>query len=139
MALFTLTEAADIIDTKPAVLRLLIEEGRFEPSRWAKSNGNTDYYFTKDELETLGKLILKSEKTPAKPTAFVDDGKQETFTVAEIGALWKLSPDTIQKLFQDEPGVITLGSKNPKGKRPRVTLRVPRSVMERVKKRRSNL
>ena len=138
MTLFTLTDAADIIDTKPAVLRLLIEEGKFRPTRWTKSNGVTDYYFTKDELDTLSKLILGSQETPAK-AVFVDDGKQETFTVAEIGALWKLSADTIQKLFQDEPGVITLGNKNPKGKRPRVTLRIPRSVMERVKKRRSNL
>jgi hypothetical protein len=76
------------------------------------------------------------QKAP-KNEPFVDDGR-ETFTVAEIASLWNLSRDTIQRLFEDEPGVITLGSKTSRGKRKRVTLRIPRSVMERVKKRRSN-
>jgi predicted DNA binding CopG/RHH family protein len=68
----------------------------------------------------------------------VDDGTQETLTVAQVASLWELSPDTIQRRFEDEPGVITLGSKNPRGKRKRVTLRIPRSVMERVKRRMAN-
>jgi hypothetical protein len=78
----------------------------------------------------------KRKSTKNEP--FADDGKQETFTVAEIASLWKLSRDTIQRMFEDEPGVIALGEKNPRGKRKRVTLRIPRSVMNRVKKRRSN-
>ncbi len=69
---------------------------------------------------------------------FVDDGKQSDFTVAQIASIWQLSTDTIQRLVQDEPGVITLGNKNPRGKRKRVMLRIPREVMERVKRRRSN-
>ena len=68
---------------------------------------------------------------------FVDGGKQSDFTVAQLASIWQLSTDTIQRLFQDEPGVITLGNKNPRGKRERVTLRIPR-VMERIKRRRSN-
>jgi len=79
-----------------------------------------------------------SKRTPAKKDSFVDDGRQETFTVAQVASLWHLSPDTIQRLFHDEPGVVTLGDKNPRGKRRRVTLRIPRAVMDRVKKRRSN-
>ena len=77
------------------------------------------------------------KRIPAHIDSFVD-GRQETFTVAQIASLWHLSPDTIQRLFQDEPGVVTLGNKNPRGKRRRVTLRIPRAVMDRVKKRRSN-
>ena len=83
-------------------------------------------------------LADRAKRKSAKDASFVDDGKQETFTVAEVAELWKLSPNTIQRMFQDEAGVITLGSKNPRGKRKRVTLRIPRAVMERVKKRRSN-
>jgi len=79
-----------------------------------------------------------SKRMPANKDSFVDDGKQDTFTVAQIASLWNLSRDTIQRLFQDEPGVVVLGDKNPRGKRRRVTLRVPRAVMDRVKKRRSN-
>jgi hypothetical protein len=72
------------------------------------------------------------------PKPFGDDGKQENFTVAEIASLWKLSTDTIQRLFEHEPGVVVLGDKNPRGKRKRITLRIPRQVVERVKKTRSN-
>jgi predicted DNA binding CopG/RHH family protein len=52
--------------------------------------------------------------------------------------MWQLSTDTVQRIFQDEPGVVALGNKNPRGKRKRITLRIPRAVMERVKKTRSN-
>jgi predicted DNA binding CopG/RHH family protein len=69
----------------------------------------------------------------------VDDGTLDKFTVAQIASMWQLSTDTIQRWFEDEPGVIASGEKNPRGKRKRVTLRIPRAVMERVKKRRSNL
>jgi hypothetical protein len=42
---------------------------------------------------------------------FVDGGRQSDFTVAQLASIWQLSTDTIQRLFQDEPGVITLGNK----------------------------
>ena len=71
------------------------------------------------------------------PDCFVDDGSQTDFTVVQIASMWQLSTDTIQRLFEDEPGVIALGNKNPRGKRKRVTLRIPREVMMRIKKRRS--
>jgi hypothetical protein len=80
---------------------------------------------------------LGSEEKP-KGTPFVDDGKQETLTVAQIASLWRYSTDTVQRLFADEPGVQVIGSKNPRGKRSRTTLRIPRDVMNRVKKRLSN-
>jgi hypothetical protein len=109
---------------------------------WAR----TDIWF--DGTETIGAKPIRealadraaaqdSDEKP-KGTPFVDDGKQETFTVAQIASLWQLSPDTIQRWFEDEPGVVTSGKKNPRGKRKRITLRIPRAVMERVKKRQSN-
>ena len=78
------------------------------------------------------------KRKPSKDEPFIDDGKQETFTVAEIASLWKYSTDTVQRLFADEPGVQIIGNKNPRGKRRRVTLRIPRAVMERVKRRMAN-
>jgi hypothetical protein len=62
----------------------------------------------------------------------------EFLTVAQVAERWGLSSDTITRLFADEPGVISLGNEHPRGKRKRITLRIPRAVMERVKKRRSN-
>lgn len=78
------------------------------------------------------------KRKSSKDEPFIDDGKQETLTVAEIASLWHYSTDTIQRLFADEPGVQITGNKNPRGKRRRVTLRIPRAVMERVKRRMAN-
>jgi AraC-like DNA-binding protein len=72
-----------------------------------------------------------------KDERFVDDGTQETFSVKEIASLLNLSSDTVRRMFADEQGVITLGNENPRGKRRRVTLRIPRNVYERVKRQRA--
>lgn len=80
----------------------------------------------------------RARKRKVKDEPFIDDGKQETFTVAEVASLWHYSTDTVQRIFADEPGVQVTGNKNPRGKRKRVTLRIPRAVMLRVKKRISN-
>ncbi|HLJ48445.1 MAG TPA: hypothetical protein VKU01_20665 [Bryobacteraceae bacterium] len=56
----------------------------------------------------------------------------KVYTPAELGALWKLSDDSIRRLFQDEPGVFRLGNPNARKKRSYLTLRIPESVAERV-------
>ena len=58
-------------------------------------------------------------------------------TVAQVAERWGLSSDTITRLFADEPGVIALGKEHPRGKRRRVTLRIPVEVVERVKRKRA--
>lgn len=59
------------------------------------------------------------------------------FTPRELAELWKLSENSIRRLFQDEPGVFKLGESNPRGRRGYVTLRVPTVVVERVFRERS--
>ena len=96
--------------------------------RWVRP----EYVFGSDEAE---KPARTAKRKATKSERFVDEG-QDVFTVAQIASLWQLSTDTIQRMFADEPGVITLGDKNPRGKRKRVTLRIPRDVFERVKRKR---
>jgi hypothetical protein len=59
-------------------------------------------------------------------------GEEVFFTAIEIAKQRKLCPDTIRKLFMDEPGVLRLGSPGRRGKRQRFTLRIPKSVADRV-------
>jgi hypothetical protein len=99
--------------------------------RWVRPQ----YVFGSDEAEKPARAA-KRKATKSEP--FVDDGILDTFTVAQIASLWQLSTDTIQRWLEDEPGVIASGDKNPRGKRKRVTLRIPRAVMERVKRRMAN-
>ena len=59
------------------------------------------------------------------------------YAVAEIALMWNLSTDKVRDLFQDEPGVLVIGRRNPR-KRRYVTLRIPESVVERVHSRLSS-
>jgi hypothetical protein len=61
------------------------------------------------------------------------------YTPKELGKLWKLSENSIRRLFIDEPGVFLIGSSNPRGRRGYVTLRIPESVALRVWRRRGGV
>jgi len=66
---------------------------------------------------------------------------EEVFTVGEIAAQWKLSPDTIQRWFASEPGVMVIVRDTQKryGKRaPKKALRIPASARDRVWRKKMN-
>lgn len=145
IALFSVRDAARLSGMDYAHLLRWLNAGVFKPSQGSERfeypfnhrYEDAKYVFTQKDIDRLRDLVEGLPKS--EPDAvFSDDGKQENFTVAQVASLWHLSRDTIQRIFQDEPGVVTLGNKNPRGKRRRVTLRIPRAVMDRVKKRRSN-
>ena len=60
------------------------------------------------------------------------------YAVTEIAEMWSLSADKVRELFEDEPGVLVIGERNPRHKRRYVTLRIPQSVLERVHHRLSS-
>jgi len=135
---------SEIVGVPQALLRLWLDSGKISATATAKDTqmmlgSKMDYFFTEKDIEQVKAFARKS--APKKPEAteqFVDDGEQKFFTVAQIAFMWQLSTDIIQRLFENETGVLPLGKNNPRGKRKRITLRIPRAVMERVKKRRSN-
>lgn len=55
---------------------------------------------------------------------------EPVYTVAELAKMWKLSDDTIRRLFAGEPGVRAVSSV-PGKRRKHVSLRIPASVAER--------
>ncbi len=57
---------------------------------------------------------------------------EKHYSVQEISDKWKLSPDTIRKLFHDEQGVVRIGRPESRFKRQYFILRVPESVLLRV-------
>jgi hypothetical protein len=60
------------------------------------------------------------------------------YAVTEIAEMWNLSPDKVRELFEKEPGVLVLGERSPRHKRRYVTLRIPKTVLERVHSRLSS-
>lgn len=93
------------------------------------------YAFDERNIEQIRALAEKppSKRNNSAPLPAVKD----YYTVAEVAALLNLSPDTIRRMFADETGVIALGQDHPRGKRKRITLRIPKEVVERVKRKRA--
>jgi NADPH-dependent ferric siderophore reductase len=58
--------------------------------------------------------------------------EESVFTPEELAERTKLHASTIRKLFADQPGVIRLGRPASRGHRRYYTIRVPKSVAERV-------
>lgn len=57
--------------------------------------------------------------------------EQEFYTIAEVAKMLKVSPDTVSRLFGNEPGVIDLGSPERRHKRRYRVLRIPAAVLNR--------
>jgi AraC-like DNA-binding protein len=67
--------------------------------------------------------------------AISDKATERHFSVEEIGDLWGLSPRTVRRMFEQEPGIIVFGNMGSLKKRRYITLRIPESVLVRVHRR----
>ncbi len=57
---------------------------------------------------------------------------EQHYTPAEVGKLWGFSAQAMIRLFENEPGIVCLGTRTSRnGKQRRMFLRIPQSVMER--------
>lgn len=82
-----------------------------------------------DSTKSSEQRTKVSEETGA-PSAL-----EPLFTPADIALMWKISQDSVRRLFRRESGVLAISRPARRGKRPYVTLRVPLSVLERVRRR----
>lgn len=69
---------------------------------------------------------------PCKAQSLAMQLKNEpVFTAGELALRTKLHPETIRKMFRDEPGVLRIGGRS-RTRRQHFTLRIPQTVAERV-------
>jgi hypothetical protein len=57
------------------------------------------------------------------------------FTIGEIASMWGLCPNTVRKIFEDMEGVLKVSYprlKSRSNRKPRVSLRIPASLVARV-------
>ncbi len=54
------------------------------------------------------------------------------FSVSELAELWKLSPDSIRRIFRGRADVLKLATPEKLRKRGYCVLRIPESVMQKV-------
>lgn len=57
------------------------------------------------------------------------------YTPEQIAKAWCVHPATVRRLFREEPGVISLSVKHRTGARQRRTIRIPETVLQRVRER----
>jgi transcriptional regulator GlxA family with amidase domain len=69
-------------------------------------------------------------KAPVEGATFAEPH----LSVEDIAELWKLSRETVTRLFENEPGTVVFWRQQP-GRRIYRTLRVPESVAARVHRR----
>jgi hypothetical protein len=145
----SLKQAAKLAGITEALLALWVEQGRVKPAVSTPAAAlpvpgrpgvvREDFItpafcaFDDRNIEQI-RALAESPEPKVRRKAQTDS---EFLTVAQIAERWGLSPDTITRLFADEPGVIALGKEHPRGKRRRVTLRIPVEVVERVKRKRA--
>jgi hypothetical protein len=79
---------------------------------------------------------LAMANTPVHP-ALVESptAAERHYSPSEVAVLWRFNVETIRRLFQNEAGVMVLQSPVRKWKRPYKTIRIPHSVLERVRAR----
>jgi hypothetical protein len=69
------------------------------------------------------------------PTVVPSHLPEKFYTVRELATEWRVSEDTVRRLFEKEPGVLVLGDSSPRRKRRYRTIRIPASVLERVRRK----
>jgi hypothetical protein len=57
---------------------------------------------------------------------------EQHYTAQELSKTWAVSAMTIYRIFEDEEGVLIFGSPETLNKRKRISMRIPKSVAERV-------
>lgn len=152
MKLYDLHTASALAEIPEPVLSVWVEEGKVSAvTNLGGLFGQRGYCFDESGLRRIQELAAERQSDRARSGSNAHSRSVERkshkrdksapdaefYSVAEVAGMWNLSPDTIRRLFQDEKGVIPLGEANPRGKRRRVTLRIPREVVERVKRKRA--
>jgi hypothetical protein len=65
-----------------------------------------------------------------QPTS--DIALEPHYTVAQIAADWAMDYKTVRRLFENQPGVLAIGTEGTIRKRKYISLRIPESVRIRV-------
>ncbi len=89
-----------------------------------------------EQKQALMRERQLAARAPSVPPTPNGEFAERHYSVAEIAELWKLSVDTVRKLFANEPGLMVIGNGDPRpGTRRYRTLRIPESVVLRVYRR----
>jgi hypothetical protein len=133
MVFLTVQEAAEAADVKPALLKLWLQTGKFKiASSGTSVMGGKFYFFTEPDIVRLMKFV-KSE--PKQKAIKEKEPSDKHLTPARLAKEWDISAEKIRDIFRNEPDVIKIGKPATRHRRAYVTLRIPKEVAVRVRRR----
>ena len=84
------------------------------------------------------KLATSQGEHPAVGASMVQPDEPH-YTLDQIAKWWNLDVESVRRMFKAEPGVLRFGNaRSTPRKRAHTTLRIPRSILERVHRRMLN-
>lgn len=89
------------------------------------------------DLSTAGSPVQSEVSAPAKNGSSLEGALERHYSAKEIAQLWGLCENSVRELFKHEPGVVRIQRPKSRWKRAYTTLRIPKSVLERVHRRMS--
>jgi hypothetical protein len=89
-------------------------------------------------IEEKSQWMRERQAVPSRPEPAPCTATERHYSVAEVAVLWNTSKDSIRRIFQSEPGVMTFGDTGSPHKRRYLTMRIPHSVLVRVHRRLTN-
>jgi hypothetical protein len=94
---------------------------------------------TRISFEQKASWMRERQSPTSLPASVPSSFAERHYSVPEIAKLWSLSPDSVQKRFENEPGALVLGGEGSPHKRRYRMLRIPESVLRRVYRRLTNV
>lgn len=79
----------------------------------------------------------QSSRAPNIRGMEADGALERHFSIQQVAELWGLCENSVRELFKEEPGVIRIQRPRSRYKRAYTTVRIPKSVLERVHRRMS--
>jgi AraC-like DNA-binding protein len=86
-------------------------------------------------MSTHNSSLISSTPEALADRTISDKAVERHYSVEEIGTLWGLSPRTVRRMFENEPGIIVFGNTGTIRKRRYITIRIPESVLVRMHRR----
>ena len=89
------------------------------------------------DLPTAGTPVQSDLSASPRNGSTLDGALERHFSAKEIAELWGLCENSVRQLFKNEPGVVRIQRPRSRWKRAYTTLRIPKSVLDRVHRRMS--
>ena len=94
---------------------------------------------TSTGMRELNRLTAPNREHPQAIAGATNGALERHLTVKEIAELWGLSENSVREIFKAEPGIVRIQRPGSRCKRGYTTIRIPKSVVERVHQTMSSL